>query len=384
MIVHNPPYQGGIVQYCTLLANNLKNRIELETIGFKSLYPKFLYKGELPKESTLGISSLVQRYDVIRWYNPLSWIMAYKIAKSFDVLHLHWVSPLLAPIYYTILKLNQLHAKKPVVMTLHNIQPHESTFFDELFTKAVFSKVNEFVVHAKENKTRLASRYGISPDHIHVIPHGSFDYFTKWNNNSLTFGGKKVILFFGYIREYKGLAYLLRAMEYVLKKEPDTILLIAGELWGSWEPYQKIIDDLEINRESIVTHLKYIPDKDVHKYFNAADVVCLPYYNTEQTISGPLLISFAFGKPTIISNVGGISELVEHEENGLLVEGGNVTELSKSILKLLGDEELRKKLGENARKSVQRMGWDRIAEQYCEAYKKFNGGDKVSKLQDNR
>lgn len=379
MVVHNPPYQGGIVQYCTLLANNLKDKVNLDTIGFKKLYPKMLYKGKLPKKSALGLPVLVKCYKVLTWYNPLSWLKAYNIAKDYDIIHIHWVSPLLAPVYYIILKLNQWLAKKKVVMTLHNIQPHENTFFDEWFSRAVYSKVDDFVVHAKENKERLVSQYGIDSECVHVIPHGSFSYFTKWNDknendNLLTFEGKKVILFFGYIREYKGLAYLLEAMKHVLDEEPDAVLLIAGELWGSWKRYEKIINNSMINQENIITHLQYIPDKDVHKYFNVADIVCLPYYNTEQTISGPLLVSFAFGKPIIISNIGGISELVKHEENGLLVGGGNVIELSESILRLLRDTDLRERLSENACKSVQGTEWDTVALQYYRVYESISKG----------
>ena len=371
MVVHNPPYQGGIVQYCTLLGNSLNDKIELDTIGFKRLYPKILYKGKLPKKSSLGLPVLVKCHKVITWYNPLSWVKTYNIAKHYDIIHIHWVSPVLAPLYYTILKLNQWFAKKSVVMTLHNIQPHESTSLDKWFINAVYSKVNDFVVHAKENKERLVSQYGINSRCVHVIPHGSYSYFTGWNNNKndnlLTFDGKKVILFFGYIREYKGLAYLLKAMRYVLDEEPNAVLLIAGELWGSWKGYDKIINKLGI-KENIILHLKYIPDKEVYKYFDAADIVCFPYCNREQTISGPLMVSFAFGKPTIISNVGGIPELVKHEENGLLVEGGDVIELSESILRLLRDAELRKKLGGNARKSIKGIEWDAIALKYHKVY----------------
>lgn len=378
MLVHNPPFQGGIVQYCVLLANALKKEdLNLSCVGFKKLYPPILYKGKQPKSNKSGIQFKTPIYNSIIWYNPLSWIFAYKKIKNSDIFHFHWVSPLLTPLYYTILKLNQLFAKKKVVVTCHNIEPHESTFLDKIFTKIIFSKIDHFIVHAKQNKTRLEKDYKIERDNIHIIPHGTFDFFTKWKKESKTelkkeFGleNKKVILFFGYIREYKGLRYLIRALNEVVKKEPDIRLIIAGELWQKWKTYQKEIDKNKLNKY-IKVYSNYILDEDVHKFFNLADIVVLPYYNTEQTISGPLLVSFAFGKPTIISKVGGISEIVKDDLNGILVQGGNVKELSTKILKLINNRIKQRNLGKSVKRFNNMHKWGNIAKATINTYKKM-------------
>ena len=344
MLVHNPPFQGGIVQYCILLANTLyKKGINLEICGFKKLYPPFLYKGKLPKKNKSGIQFEMPNYNFIIWYNPLTWIKVYFKLKKCDIFHFHWVSPLLAPMQYVVLKLNKLFSKKKVVMTCHNIEPHESTVFDRLFTKIVFSNVNHFIVHAQQNVNRLINDYSISKERIHFVPHGTFGYFTKWSKESKQelkkhFGveNKKVILFFGYIREYKGLRYLIKAMKNVVEKDKNVRLIIAGELWQNWKEYQSLINKFKLGKY-IKVFPNYVEDKNVHKFFDCSDIVVLPYHNTEQTISGPLLVSFAFGKPTIVSDVGGIKEIV-NKNTGLLVNGGDVRQLSKEILKLLKDK----------------------------------------------
>lgn len=397
MLVHNPPFQGGIVQYCVLLCNELKNFVNLDTVGFKRLYPPLLYKGKLPKKNRSGIQFKVPNHNFITWYNPFGWIRAYLKLREGDIIHLQWVSPLLTPLQYVILKLNKWFAKKPVVLTCHNIEPHESTIFDKAFTKAIFSMSDHFVVHAKQNTERLLNDYGKRASNVHMIPHGTFGYFTKWSKESqkelkkkLGWDGKKIVLFFGYIREYKGLRYLIRAMPEVIHRHPDARLLIAGELWQKWDAYEKEIDKANkrlkkilsksgknTRKEGIDADLrnyvkvipKFIPDKEVHKLFDAADLTVLPYHNTEQTISGPLFVSLAFGKPTIVSPVGGITEFIKDGKNGMISPGGDVKSLVRNINKVLADGSLRVRLGKEAKRTNEHHTWDKIAKEYYEVYK---------------
>ena len=290
---------------------------------------------------------------------------------------MHWVSPLLAPLQYKILMLNRFFKRRKIVLTCHNIEPHESTIFDKIFTKAVFSKVDHFIVHAEQNRKRLIKNYKISPKRVHTIPHGTFGYFTKWKNESKEelkkrFGFEKkdkIILFFGYIREYKGLRYLLRAMPEIIKKEPNAKLVIAGELWQDWKTYKKEINPEIKNKIKIFP--RYILDKDVHKFFDMADIQVLPYYNTEQTISGPLLVGLAFHKPIIISNVGGISEFLKDGKNALIIKGGNTKELTEKTIKLLKNKKLQSKLKIGAKKTDKLFEWKNVADSTFKIYKEI-------------
>lgn len=378
MLVHNPPYHGGIVQYCILLSNALSNNISQKIIGFRSLYPPFLYKGKLPKINDSGINFSIHPYNFVTWYNPFSWIRAYLLLSKSDIIHLQWVSPLLAPLQFVILFLNGLFTKKPVLLTCHNIEPHESTPIDKLFTRMVFSFVTDFVVHAEQNKKRLIEEYKIKPHHVHTVPHGTFGFFKQWNPGSKEkirslMGYTKhqeIILFFGYIREYKGLKYLLNALPAVLTKHPDARLLIAGELWQKWDDYKKIITDNNLS-EYVKVIPNYIRDDEVSKYFTASDIVVLPYYNTEQTISGPLLVSLAFGKPTIVSPVGGIKEIISNGKNGIISKGGDVNELARNINGLISDKKLKAKLSKNALITNNTMLWGKVAKAYEKVYSKM-------------
>ena len=378
MLVDNPPYQGGIVQYSVLLVNSMKDSVDFNLVGFKSLYPPFFYKGKLPKKDRSGIHFFKESKNFVTWYNPFSWARAYFQFKDCDIIHLHWVSPLLAPLQYKILMLNRVFYRKKVVVTCHNIEPHESTIVDKIFTRMVFSKVDHFIVHAEQNRKRLIGHYKIKVNHVHTIPHGTFGYFTQWkkeSNNELRkefgFSEKdKIILFFGYIREYKGLRYLIRALPNILKEVSEAKLVIAGELWQDWKTYEDEIRKAGVG-DKIKVYPKYIPDHYVHKFFDLADICVLPYFNTEQTISGPLLVSIAFNKPIIVSNVGGISEFLEHGKNALVVRGGDVKELEENVIRLLNDEKLQKKLIKGAHEKDKTFEWSNVAKNTLEIYKEI-------------
>jgi len=355
----------------------MKNLVNFKLTGFKHLYPPLLYKGKLPKKNKSGIQFHTPPKNFVTWYNPLSWNKVYFQLKKCNIIHMHWVSPLLAPLQYKILMLNRFFKRRKIVLTCHNIEPHESTIFDKIFTKAVFSKVDHFIVHAEQNRKRLIKNYKISPKRVHTIPHGTFGYFTKWKNESKEelkkrFGFEKkdkIILFFGYIREYKGLRYLLRAMPEIIKKEPNAKLVIAGELWQDWKTYKKEINPEIKNKIKIFP--RYILDKDVHKFFDMADIQVLPYYNTEQTISGPLLVGLAFHKPIIISNVGGISEFLKDGKNALIIKGGNTKELTEKTIKLLKNKKLQSKLKIGAKKTDKLFEWKNVADSTFKIYKEI-------------
>lgn len=376
MITHNPPFQGGIVQHCVLLANSLRRKVNLSVVGYKRLYPPVLYKGKLPRENRSAINFEMPCPRRLSWANPFSWVRAFLDVKNCDVIHLHWVTAFLEIIYYVILTLNKWFGKKPVVLTCHNITDHERVFLMDFMSRKIFRRVTHFVVHTGENKRRLIRNYGISKEQISVIEHGPFDFFTRYVDGTQEeqkekFGipGKNVILFFGYIREYKGLIYLIRAFKKVLQKVPNTVLLIAGELWEPLKKYEGEMKKIGLEGH-VIFNPNYILDQDVWRYFVSADIVVLPYCNTEQTISGPMLVGFAFARPVIISAVGGIPDLVKHEENGLLVEPGNPETLTDAILTLLKNKQLRNSIASNGRTCVQRNTWEDVSVAYEAVYKK--------------
>lgn len=377
-LVHNPPFQGGIVQYCVMLNNEIYGKVEEKIIGYKHLYPSLIYKGVLPKVNKSGINFKQKPDNFVKWHSFASWVKAYKKLSEGDIIHLHWVSPQMAPLYLAILMMNRMFARKPVLLTCHNIEPHEHSKVERKLIKACFSMADDFVVHAAQNKTRLVNEYGIKPEHVHVIHHGPFDFFKRWKKESKDalrkkFGISKeapVLLFFGYIREYKGLRYLIDAMPAIVKENPDAMLMVAGELWQKWKPFRKKIEKSGIQK-NVKLFSYFIPDDEVYAFFDAADICVLPYYNSEQTISGPLLVSLAFGKPTIVGNVGGVGEMIDNNENGILIEGGKPALIAEKVNMLIKDRKLREKLSRNALKTSEKYSWEEVGKEYIEVYKQI-------------
>jgi glycosyltransferase involved in cell wall biosynthesis len=378
-LAHNPPYQGGIVQYSILLANSIQALVNLNVIGYKNLYPRFLYKGNIPRKSQSGIDFKAPLKRVLKWYSPLSWYLAYRHAKKSDIIHINWVTAFVGPVYWGILMFNRFGSKRKVVITCHNITDHEPIPFSSFFTQNVFGQADQLIVHAPENKERLHKDFGINPDNVTIVPHGDFSFFIdlrrKEPNPIETLRqseNEQLILFFGYIRKYKGLPYLIKAFPEILRQCPDTRLVIAGECWEDISEYERLINDSGVGGR-VHFFSGFVPDREVWKYFDAADLVVLPYHNTEQTISGPLLVSMAFGKAAVAGNCGGIGNLVSNGEDGLLVEGGNVEQLKEATIRLLKDPELRENLGRNAKEEIKKFNWPDVAKEIVEVYKKALG-----------
>jgi glycosyltransferase involved in cell wall biosynthesis len=375
-LAHTPPYQGGIVQYSILLANAIQELVDLTVIGYKDLYPRFIYKGDIPRVSKSGIDFKAPMTKVLKWWSPLSWLAAYTIAKECDIIHINWVTAFLGAPYWVILMLNRFGVKRKVVITCHNITDHEPVPFSGFFTGRVFKMADQLIVHAAENKERLNRDFGIPFENITIVPHGDFSFFTDLRSDTDNQIAKikksdkeNLILFLGYIRKYKGLRFLIEAFPEILKECPDTRLVIAGECWEDIKEYEKMIEEFGITDRVTLTP-GFVPDSDVWKYFDAADLVVLPYHNTEQTISGPLLVSMAFGKATVVGNSGGIGDLVRDGLDALLVPGGDVKAIANASIRLLKDPELRERLGSNAEKEIKKYNWADAALEIVEVYKR--------------
>ena len=173
-------------------------------------------------------------------------------------------------------------------------------------------------------------------------------------------GKKKFLLFFGFIREYKGLKYLIEAMRTVTERFSDVKLLVVGDFSGA-ESKQEYMDRIEQcgAGDAIEVYDGYIPDKEVEKFFAACDLVTLPYISATQ--SGIVQIAFGFEKPVIVTDVGGLPDVVEDGKTGYVVGAGKPEELAKAVIRYFtGDVE--KQFRENIKKEAYRFSWDRMTE----------------------
>lgn len=255
-------------------------------------------------------------------------------ASSGKFCHLHYFQ-------YSLLELASCLIIKSfginIIATVHDVEAFSSGSLN-FYQKAIFKLTSEFIVHNKFSEKELRTilhRSKISPS-INIIPHGNYLPFIqkKEKLESLTRLGipenKKIILFFGQIKKVKGLDLLLHALPEVLKEEPNTLLLIAGKVWkDTFSEYESTIESLGINN-SVMTHIKYIPDHLVDLYYSAADIVSLPYQRIYQ--SGVLLMAMSYGCITVSSRLEAMSEVIIDGENGYLFEPGDYNSLARTIV----------------------------------------------------
>ena len=268
-----PPFKA-LSDYCNYLSNYVSKKINVEFISYKRLYPDFIYPDKFkrddvqePKETdSFKIKKL------ITFYNPFSWVNA-ALKCTGDIVHAQFWSPPTAVIYSVIFPVLKLKNKK-LILTIHNVRPHENNFVYNFFERLIFKYPNVFIVHSEINKKTFLERY---PDKkVNVIPHGIFDFFKVENitqkeaKKRLNLENKKIILYFGIIREYKGIDILLKAFQ--LSNLKDTILIIAGKPWLEWKEYEKLIEDLNL-KEKVKTFTKFLSNSEVNILFSASDLV---------------------------------------------------------------------------------------------------------------
>lgn len=334
------PYKGGISHFTTLLAQNLRKQHTVDFISWKRQYPSFLYPVATTDTTSKNPLQTKATY-LLDFFNPLSWIQAAnQINKhNTDLVILTWVSPIQSPIYSIITFF--LKGKTKILFICHNVLPHEQTLFDKTLAKLAFRKSDMFIVHSTTDQEKLKKIIGTKKK-ITLGFHPLYDVFnmgkkinTHKVKNELQLK-ENVLLFFGYIRPYKGLRYLIEAMPSILKTLPQTSLLIAGEFWSKdKQTYLDLIKKLNLE-ENIVLVNDYIPNEEVSTYFNLADVVVLPY--TSATQSGIAQIAYAFHKPVITTNVGGLSDTAKGLDKKFIIKPRDPIDIAKKVKQFYADK----------------------------------------------
>ena len=316
-----PPFRGGISDLNAALADHLSKRHEIHAINFTTQYPKVLFPGKTQFKK--GDSA--QEVDSIRCLssiNPFSWRKtAYKIIDIDPdlVLFRFWL-PFFAPAFSGVAKKIRKYSDATIMVICDNIIPHEERLLDTRLTKRFFGFIDSFIVLSKKVENELLSfipeaKYKYSPHPIYSIFNNTLS--KEQAKAELKLATKKVLLFFGLIREYKGLDILINAMEKIKTELEDYTLLIVGECYENENKYTELIKKAGIT-DNVKCHYSFIPDNEVGKYFSAADVVVLPYKTASQ--SGIVQIAYHFDTPVIVSNVGGLPEIVDEGKTGYCVE----------------------------------------------------------------
>ncbi|MBE0558173.1 MAG: glycosyltransferase, partial [Proteobacteria bacterium] len=236
--------------------------------------------------------------------------------------------------------------------------PHERRIGDRVFTRFAFRFVDWFIVQSHAVERELLDF--LPEARPRFVPHPVYEIFGQGipkarAQEQLSLSSSRVLLFFGYIRPYKGLDVLLEALPRVLQHYPVT-LLVVGESYEGTAHYLQRTRDLGI-ADSVVLHTEYVPNDSVSMYFSACDVVVLPYRSATQ--SGIVQIAYQFKRPVIATDVGGLSEVVLHEETGLIVPPDDPKALAEAIIRFY-DEGLEEPFAERVKLERGKYTWDAL------------------------
>jgi glycosyltransferase involved in cell wall biosynthesis len=354
------PLRGGIAHYNALLAAELGKRHTVETITFKRQYPKLLFPGTTQQESG-GAVAARPAPEVIDSINPLNWIAVGRDIRRrrFDLLVFKYWIPFFGPCFGTIARVAKRGTATNVLYICDNVIPHEKRPGDALFTRYAFGAGDYFIVQSDSVERDL--RHFWPAAQYRKVPHPVYNIFgspiPKQNaRNQLRLSDQRVILFFGYVRAYKGLSVLLDAMAVVVRTFPVR-LLVVGEFYDDREKYLAQINHLGLSSH-VTVQSAYVPNDRVGVYFSASDAVVLPYISATQ--SGIAQIAFNFNKPVIATDVGGLAEVAPDSVTGFIVPPGNPGALAEAILRFY-TENREDGFAANVAAEKKKYSWDHLA-----------------------
>ena len=314
---------GGIASYNERLAKAFMEEGFSTTIyTFTLQYPKILFPGSSQYSSEPAPEGLSIKV-CINSINPFNWFKVGNELKKLspDIIVVRYWLPFFGPCFGTILRRAKKNKHSRVICIADNIIPHEKRPGDGPFTRYFVKPVDAFITMSEKVLSDLQGFVKNKPSVL--VPHPLYDNFgeriTKDEARKiLGVGmGEKVILFFGFIRKYKGLDILLHAMRILKDRDPSIKLLIAGEFYEDRKAYTDLIDALHI-ADQLLLHTDFIPGNEVRNYLCAADCVVQPYRDATQ--SGVTPLAYHFEVPMIVTNVGGLPRLVPHMKVGLVAE----------------------------------------------------------------
>jgi glycosyltransferase involved in cell wall biosynthesis len=309
----------------------------------------------------------------------LHWrVLAGFLLRRPDVVHFQWLADRACDLSF----IRDLKALRiPVVYTAHEVMLNDPPSVDDLaFLSRFYRAVDQIIVHAAGNRAKLAGAFGIAEERITVIPHGPYRFTFGLNRPPVSKkearrrlgipSEKRVVLFFGLIKRYKGLEVLVSAFGAIEQEVSDAFLLIVGDVYRgepeAYRYYSSLLEGLQ-GRRNVRTVIEYVPVADIPTYFAASDLVALPY--TQTTQSGVLLAAYGAGRPVVVSETGGLPEVVEEGKTGLVVPPLDNEALARAIIGILSEPQRARRMGEEARKmSSSAFGWPRVARRTAETY----------------
>ena len=362
------PYRGGLASIMETMAREYQSRgDEVKVYTFSLQYPSLLFPGKSQTVATPPPHDLhIER--VVNTCNPLNWVaLGERLRKEApDMILMKYWTPFMAPCFGTIARIARKNGKSKVICQIDNVEPHEHHLIDKPFNRYYLGAVDGFV-YMSEQVGRELCAYTSAP--AIFSPHPMFEHFgerverTEACRRLGLDADKRYLLFFGLIRDYKGLDLLLEAFEKIEDKELR--LLVAGEFYNDKEQYRAILDRLG---ERVVLHDGFVKDEDVKCYFSAVDALVLPYRTATQ--SGVTQIAYNFSVPMIVTRVGGLPEIVADGKVGFVCEPA-VDSIADAVKQLYVGDTLSHFAG-NFPAERKRFSWATMCDKLVEVYRQVS------------
>lgn len=327
------PYRGGIAHFTTQLAQHLMQLADVRVISYSRQYPRWLYPGDSDRDPSAQGTRVDAEY-LLDALNPLSWektarkIVSYKPPSVI----LQWWTSFLAPATFWVAR--RLRAVGiPVIFLIHNVMPHEARRWDPAVARAVLGQSNRCVTLSEREQTRLSRLLPAVPVQTAALPVYRFEgvvpeqSMARWRLGLPA--DQKVLLFFGLVRPYKGLAVLMEALGLLCRRGVLPHLVVAGEFWEPVERYERLAVEHGVGGQ-VHFFARYIPDEDVPLFFAAADVFVAPY--TAGTQSGALRMAMGFGLPLVASNAVFVTTDAPSGYPLAIAPAGDAAALAEAIL----------------------------------------------------
>ncbi len=365
-----PPFRGGIVTYLAMLARVLVARgHEIWWASFRKQYPRFLFPGSEQEGETADWLQHANFPRFVPWC-PWSWWRTYRDLRRqapAAVVLKYWI-PFFAPGFWAVTGLLRRFTPVRVIYILDNVIPHEKYPLGRWLTRRALRQGHGFVAQSDQVRRDLLEVVPeVDPATVVTSPHPVYDFGAPGHERKDQAAARaalglpaaaRLVLFFGFIKPYKGVRHLIEAAPRLRERYGDSLLiLVVGDIYGDREPYFDLVRELGVGDTLRIVD-GFVPDQQVEDYFLAADLVVLPYVSATQ--SGIVQIAYNYDKPVVTTSVGGLPEVVIDGETGFLVPPADPAALAEAVARFF-DEEKAGEFAAGVAREKAKYSWDQLA-----------------------
>jgi len=338
------PYRGGNSLFVSHVYDILKNRFDVKNYNYKLLYPSLLFPGKTQYDESGKTIKKAPNERLVNSINPFNWFKVASLVRKekADLIVFDWWHPFFSFCHFTISFLIKSTYKNKILFITENVISHEANAIDKVLTKLGLSNASAFLSLSEKVEKDLkfvAKNRKVYRSELPVYDCYNFEEQKSIISSKKDFGfdeNSKVLLFFGYVRKYKGLDLLIDALAELIKNDNSYKLLAAGEFYEDEKFYSDKIHSLKLESHVKLIN-KFIPNEEVTIYFEPSDLVVLPYRSATQ--SGILNLAYGFLKPVLVTNVGGLSEFVDEGKTGYIINPDSQKDLVAGIVNFFEQKE---------------------------------------------